>query len=247
MKVGSKFWNGKMPSIFITGANRGLGLEFVKQYLDADWRVFAACRNPEGADDLSALAKAHSELRIIQLDVSNFTAIANFPGQLDGAPIDVLINNAGVFGPKHKAENDPRQSFGSIDEGVWLDVVRTNALSPLKITEALLPNIKAGQQKKVVAISSVMGSISIGGPGVYAYRNSKAALNMTMQALAKDLADDGVITAALNPGWVKTDMGGPMASVEIEDSIAGMRAVIDSLTPDKSGQFIDYDGAALDW
>lgn len=236
-----------MPSVFVTGANRGLGLEFVKQYLDARWRVFAACRNPDGAEGLHRLAEANSELRIIKLDVSDFSGVANLPNQLEGEPIDVLIHNAGVFGPKQKAENDSRQSFGSIDESVWIDVLRTNALSPLKVTEALLPNVKAGRQKKIVAISSVMGSISVGGPGVYAYRNSKAALNITMQGLAKDLAGDGVITAALNPGWVKTDMGGPMASIEPADSIAGMRALIESLTPEKSGQFFDYDGAVLPW
>jgi NAD(P)-dependent dehydrogenase (short-subunit alcohol dehydrogenase family) len=236
-----------MPVVLITGANRGLGLEFSRQYCEAGWQVLATCRDPEGAAELHALGRIHPALEIHPLDVADFTTIDTFAERFSGRPIDVLLNNAGVFGPKTWADKDPRQDFGSMDYDIWAEVLRVNLMAPMKMAEAFVGNVAASTQKKIVAISSTEGSSPNAKGGIHAYRTSKAALNMLMQNLAPDLAPRGIVTAAFCPGWIKTRMGGPTAPLEAPPSIAGLRRVIDSLTPETAGKFWLWNGDRLPW
>ncbi|MFK7954817.1 MAG: SDR family oxidoreductase [Lysobacterales bacterium] len=237
----------EQPTVLITGANRGLGLEFVRQYLDRGWQVLATCRKPDQAASLKAVRQEHLTLRILPLDVADFSAVDELAEELDGSPIDVLLNNAGVFGPKPKAEKDLRQSLGHVDYSLWADIFQINTQAPVKLAEALLPNLLQGRHKKIVTISSTEGSIANAHAGLYAYRTSKAAVNMATALLAGDLNDQQISVLSLNPGWVKTDMGGPQAELELAFSIQSMLKVIDQLSLSQSGQFLNFDGSALAW
>lgn len=236
-----------VSSILITGANRGLGLEFVRQYLADDWHVIATCRNPDAATSLQELQATYNGLQIMPLDVADFAAIDALASELGGRPIDVLVNNAGLFGPKRQADGDLRQSFGHIDYDIWTELLRVNTLAPLKLVEALIGNIAASEQKKVVTISSRIGSIGETDAGLYAYRSSKAAVNMAMATLANDVSDMGITVITFSPGWVKTDMGGPSASLEAEESIARLRGLIAEQSLEDSGAFLDYTGESIPW
>lgn len=222
-----------MPSILITGANRGLGLEFAKQYAEAGYRVFATTREPKKADALLALAKKHSTLSVHALAPTESDSIAALVRELNGQPLDILLNNAGTGGGK-------QQSLGRIDPEAMLDTFEINCVAPLIMAEAFLDNVAKSQRKLIAALTSGMGSIAESGGGSYAYRASKAALNMSYKNLALDLNQRGIIVVVINPGWVKTDMGGVAAPVEPEQSIAGMREVFDGLTLADSGKFVDY-------
>lgn len=234
-------------TVLITGANRGLGLEFARQYLADDWNVIATCRNPATATSLQDLQANYNGLQILLLDVSDFAAIDGLASELGGRPIDVLINNAGLFGPKRQADGDLRQSFGHIDYDIWSELLRVNTQAPLKLAEALIGNIAASEQKKIVTISSRIGSIDETEPGLYAYRSSKAAVNMAMATLAKDVSDKGITVVTFSPGWVRTDMGGPAASLGAEESIAALRRLIAGHLLDDSGAFLDYTGETIPW
>jgi NAD(P)-dependent dehydrogenase (short-subunit alcohol dehydrogenase family) len=236
-----------MPVVLITGTNRGLGLEFTRQYCAAGWQVIATCREPAASPELGSLRREHAGLELHALDVADFSTIDQLAATLAGRPIDVLLNNAGVFGPRPVGDADPRQSFGSIDYDVWASVLRVNLMAPMKMTEAFAENVAASGQKKIVAISSSEGSIERAKGGIYAYRTSKAALNMLMRSLGRELAARGIITAAFCPGWIRTRMGGASAPLEAPPSIAGVRAVIEHLTPQTSGQFWLWSGEALPW
>ncbi|MEM1088934.1 MAG: SDR family oxidoreductase [Pseudomonadota bacterium] len=236
-----------ISTVLVTGANRGLGLEFSRQYLDQGYRVLATCRSPEQAIDLSGLGNDEDRLEVFALDVADFSAVDALAETLSGRHVDILINNAGVFGPKPKAERDLRQSFGHLSYDLWAEIFRINSQAPVKLAEALLPNLLAGSQRKVVNISSTEGSIAGANAGLYAYRTSKAALNMATALLAADLVNQNIIAAALNPGWVKTRMGGPQGVLEPEQSIASMRQVIEGLTMDDTGAFLDYNGDSIPW
>lgn len=234
-------------SVLITGANRGLGLEFTRQYLVAGCNVIATCRDPEAAVALQDLQKQHGALRVLALDVGDFDAIDSLATDLNGQPIDVLINNAGLFGPKRQADGDLRQSLGHIDYGIWAELLRVNTQAPLKLAEALLDNVAASAQKKIVTISSRIGSIGETDTGLYAYRSSKAAVNMAMATLANDVRNLGITVITVSPGWVKTDMGGPTASLEAEDSITRLRNLIAKQGTEESGAFLDYTGETIPW
>ena len=229
-----------MPSILITGANRGLGLEFAKQYAEAGYRVFAAVREPGKASALQALAKRHDALRIHELAVTDPSSVRALAGALADEPIDILLNNAGWYGPK-------RQSAGQVDFDGFLETLRINTIAPLQLVEAFLPHVANGERKLLVAITSGMGSIADSSGGFYAYRASKAALNMTFHNLALDLKAQGIISVVCNPGWVKTDMGGAGAQLEPHESIGKMRRIFDALTLDDSGKFLNYRGGTLPW
>jgi NAD(P)-dependent dehydrogenase (short-subunit alcohol dehydrogenase family) len=181
------------------------------------------------------------------LDVADFGAIELLAGQLTGEPIDVLINNAGIYGPKVRAENDPRQQFGKMDYDIWSEVIRTNTMAPLKMAESFVEQVAASEQKKMVHISSTLGSMARTDGGVYAYRSSKAAGNMVMATLAKDVAPRGIVVLVICPGWVKTAMGGKHAPIEIPDSIRGMRRLIANAKIEQSGMFTHFDGEDLPW
>jgi NAD(P)-dependent dehydrogenase (short-subunit alcohol dehydrogenase family) len=235
----------KSPQVLITGANRGLGLEFARQYLADGWRVIAGCRDLSQARDLEALQQGR--LRICALDVADHASIENAARTLDGEAIDVLINNAGVFGPRPRQDSDARQSFGSMHYGIWEDVLRVNLFGAMKMTECFVAHVAASEQKKIVAVSSVEGSIAQAKGGIYAYKTSKAALNMLMRNLAPDLAPRGIVTAAFCPGWIKTRMGGASAPLEAPPCIAGLRQCIAELTVEKSGRFWLWKGSELPW
>jgi NAD(P)-dependent dehydrogenase (short-subunit alcohol dehydrogenase family) len=226
-----------MPTVLVTGANRGLGLEFARAYARDGWRVIAACRNPGDCADLD---KVPGDVEIHRLDVVDHRAIDALARTLAGQPIDVLMNNAGVIGPK-------AQSFGSIDYAGWADTLSVNALAPVKMCESFADHVARSERKVMVAITSQMGSIADGGSGYYAYRTSKAALNMAMRSVAADLAGKGVKVAVFHPGWARTRMGGRGASVEPADAIAGIREIVERLTAADSGSFFHYQGHKLAW
>lgn len=236
-----------MFTVLISGANRGLGLEFVRQYLEEGCRVIALCRDVKKATELATTDSSRGKLEIYEADVTDFGAIRGLAGRIGDQPIDILINNAGVFGPKPQADGDMRQSLGHIDTDIMTSVYRVNALGPLVLTEVFLDQVLASEQKKVITISSVMGSVAETQGGLYAYRMSKAAVNMAMVNLAREMASKGIIAVSVSPGWVKTDMGGDQASISPADSISKVRAIIAGLGIEQSGSFIDFDGRIISW
>ena len=234
------------PTVLITGSNRGLGLEFARQYAARGWIVIATARQPEAADALNSLAAAHANVRVEALDVTSDAMIAALRSKLADQPIDVLLNNAGMLG-------DVRgQFFGKLDAETFTQVMTTNALAPLMIAEAFIENVMLSEQKKIVAISSRGGSFSEnrrGMPGAYFYKSSKTALNMLLRTLAQDLRGDGVTVLLLSPGTVDTRNMGIKSPrlVAIDVSIAGMIEVIEQATPEMSGSFIRYSGDIQPW
>ena len=227
-----------MPSVLITGANRGLGLEFTRQYAADGWRVFAACRDPAGARDLAAV---EGDVSAETLDVDDGPQVAALANKLSNQPIDVLINNAGIYGPKDVTRD-------TVVYDAWGQVFRTNAMSPLAVSAAFAANVAQGGQKKIITLSSIMGSIAENdSSGDFIYRSSKAAVNAVMKSLAGDLKSEGITVVVLHPGWVRTDMGGPDASIEAPESVTGMRAVIAGLKESDSGRFLNYDGTEIPW
>lgn len=229
-------------SVLITGANRGIGLEFVRQYLAEGYTVVATCRNKGAASELTALTgQAGPGLRVLELEVTDAASIKALAKSVAEQPLDLLINNAGVYGPKGAA-------LGQLEGSDWLQVFATNSIAPLQITAALLPNLKLAKQAKVVVISSKMGSIADNSSGgAYIYRSSKAAVNAAMASAAIDLRDDDISVGILHPGWVETDMGGANALIDTHTSVAGMREVIANLSLSGTGKFLSYDGTEISW
>jgi len=228
-----------MQTVLVTGANRGLGLEFARQYLKDGWRVIAACRHPEKAKDLKAL---DGERLVVKMcDVGSADGIAALAQVCRNEPIDLLINNAGVLG-REAAE------LGRIEARGFANTLFVNTVAPVLLVQALLPNLERGQGKTVANVSSQMGSIGrIAAGGRYAYRASKAGLNAAMKTLSIDLEPRGITVIVMHPGWVRTDMGGQNADIAPDVSVAGMRKVIAGLTPKQSGHFFNYDGAEIPW
>jgi NAD(P)-dependent dehydrogenase (short-subunit alcohol dehydrogenase family) len=231
-----------MPSVLITGANRGIGLELARQYAADGWRVFAAARNLTQADELKKLGKSHTDqVKILTVDVADAATLKNAASQVGDAPIDVLINCAGVYG-------GAQQRLGSMDYEAWLKVLDVNTLGPARVTETFLENVANSQRKLIVSITSGMGSLADNTSGGYiAYRTSKAALNMLTRSLAIDLASRGVTSIVINPGWVKTRMGGPQAKLTPAESVQAMRKVFADVGPAQSGKFFNYDGREYPW
>lgn len=240
-----------MPTVLITGASRGLGLEFVRQYAAEGWRVFAGVRSPQRASELQQLAaQADGRVTIHALDVEDHASIDALARELVAESIDVLINSAGTMGAGSFArEGRAFGKFGNSDFADWERVHRINVIGPMKMAEAFVGHVTRSSQKKIVTLSSILGSIgknSIG--GLYAYRASKAAVNAMMRSMSIDLAAaHGIAATALHPGWVRTDMGGPRADIDAVTSVRGMRRVIDELTPENAGKFWMYDGSKLPW
>ena len=232
-----------MPTILITGANRGLGLEFVRQYLCDDWHVIATCRKPEQAAELNALKTVSSgKVEIYALEITDNDAIHALAAKLEGTAIDIFIQNAGI---------DHDDGFRQTGFAERLQIFRINTLPVLILAEAFIDHIATGDQKKLIYISSLKASTteSAGhtGGGQYCYRASKAAGNSIIKALSFDLAAQGVITAAISPGWVRTDMGGPHAPLSPEESVTLVRQVISNLTPENSGGYFNQHGKANPW
>jgi NAD(P)-dependent dehydrogenase (short-subunit alcohol dehydrogenase family) len=232
-----------MKTLLITGASRGIGLEFCNQYATEGWRVLACCRNPGKADALSKLAARYPDLiKLYALDVTNQAQIEQLAQTLADESIDLLINNAGVFPAADK------RGFGQTDYAEWMAAFNINAMAPLKMVEAFVNQIARSKLKRIVTITSQMGSIDDNtSGGSYLYRSSKAAANMVVKSLAIDLKEKGITSVAFNPGWVKTDMGGPNAMIPVEQSVTDMRKLIAGLTPADTGKFIGNDGGVILW
>ena len=231
-----------MPSALITGANRGLGLEFARQYLADGWQVYAACRDPTSVSKLRPVAEGSDDkLRILAMDVTNPASIHAAATQLDGQAIDLLLNNAGIIGPRG-------QTIGNIDYEAWANVFAVNTMGPMRLSEAFVEHVARSDRKLIVTLTSGMGSIADNtSGGSVLYRSSKAAVNMVMRSLAIDLAPRGITCVVINPGWVRTDMGGLNASLEPSESISRMRRVIATLGPEQSGKFFNHTGREYPW
>jgi NAD(P)-dependent dehydrogenase (short-subunit alcohol dehydrogenase family) len=219
----------------ITGCNRGVGLELARQLSARGERVVATARDVDAAEELRAL-----DVDVHPLDVADPASVERFAAAVSARPIDVLINNAGVgvrSKPFEQVDFDEMQGFFAV-----------NTLGAMRVTRALLPGLRAGKGKKIVNMTSRMGSIGDNGSGgAYAYRASKAALNMVTRSLAIDLLDEGFVCIVLHPGWVRTDMGGRRAPTPPEESAGGMIRVIDGLRRQDSGEFFDYKGERVPW
>ncbi|MCS3902497.1 NAD(P)-dependent dehydrogenase (short-subunit alcohol dehydrogenase family) [Methylohalomonas lacus] len=228
--------------VLITGANRGLGLEYVRQYLADDWQVTAACRQPEKAHDLNALAASASDRLTVQpLDVTDDRQIDNLRASVAATPVDVLINNAGIFG-------QTRGGFGATDYAAWQQAFQVNVMAVMRMMEVFADAVAASRHKTIVNMTSKMGSIADNGSGgMVVYRSTKAALNAATVSAAIDLKPRDIRVVALHPGWVRTDMGGPNALIDAAESVTGMRRVIAELTTAQSGAFLDYKGQTVPW
>lgn len=222
-----------MRTVVITGGSRGLGLELARLYLAAGDRVVLGNRTPGGA-----AAETGADVR--PLDVADAASVAAFARSLAGVPVDILINNAGIIGPQ-------RQSSLDMDFEGFAETLAINTLGPLRVTQALLDNLRRAPSAKVAVLTSQMGSMSYAKSDRVAYRASKAAANKVAQCLATDLASEGIAVAALHLGWARTDMGGPHAAVDPVDSAKGLKAVIEALSVETTGRFWNYDGDQLDW
>jgi len=237
-----------MPRILITGANRGLGLEFTRQYSADGWDVIACCRTPDSAEELQALAAEQPNIVIETLDVSDFNAIDALAEKHAGQAIDILLNNAGIIGPFPTDEHIARQNFGTMDFSVFEDVMRTNTYAPAKMAEAFIEHVAASEQKKIINISSSVGSIGEMIVPAIAYASSKSALNRAMTIIASQIKDRGVIIGLFCPGYVKTRMDTyGYATVEIEESISLLRPMFDKLTIEDTGCYLGHDGRVIPW
>ena len=224
-----------MTTIMITGASRGLGLEFARQFYNEECRVIATCRNPKDANELNAIG----DIDVHSLDVTEDKSVAILADKLRGENIDILINNAGVIGQ--------RDGFGKLDYDIWAETMDTNVFGPMRVAEAFRDNVMNSKKKQMIFITSRMGSITEAVPNAYVYRSSKAALNMAVKCLSAELEEKGLIAVLFHPGHVQTDMGGQAAPVTPQKSIEGMKNQIVALTRDDNGRFLSYDGHQIPW
>ncbi|MDW7773869.1 MAG: SDR family oxidoreductase [Desulfobulbaceae bacterium] len=231
-----------MPgSVLITGSNRGIGLEFVRQFADEDWRVYATCRRPAEAEELRKIAGKKERVTLHRLDVTSREDIKAMSWELGNKPLDILLNNAGIY-----LEKDDVQ-VGGMRYDDWMRTFEVNTLGAVRVTEGLIKNIAAGRRRLVVVLSSHMGSIAdIESPGSYYYRSSKAALNAAMEGIAVALRQRDIGVQILHPGGVATRMG-PQDGISAEESVRGMRRIIDGFSMEQSGSFRRYDGSEMPW
>jgi len=226
---------GADATVLVTGANRGIGLEYARQLAAKGYTVIGTARSPDKAAALAAVAD-----RVEPLDVTDPASVAALAERLDGVAIDILINNAGIF---------ERQdvTLETVDFEMMERTFQVNTLGPLRVTKALLPNLRAGEGKTVVSMSSVLGSIENSSGRWYAYRSSKSALNQINRVMSEELGGEGFVFTVLHPGWVQTDMGGPSATYTPEQSVAGLVKVIEELGPADNGAFYDFQGKPIPW
>ena len=230
-----------MATVLITGANRGIGLELSKQYLQAGDRVLAYCRHPADAADLNTAAAASGgKLTVHAMDVGDGASITAGAKAADGAPVDILINNAGILGGTNQALED-------IDFDSWMEAFRVMTIGPFRVVQALLPNLRAAGGAKIMTVTSQLAASTWPFGGTYAYSSAKAGVNKVMQILAKDLKGDNIIAGMIHPGWVKTDMGGPGADITPAESASGIRKVIADLRAEDSGKFYKWNGDIHPW
>ena len=222
-----------MPTAFITGANRGIGRELCRQYAAAGWRVHAASRAPQDCAIIAGDVIAH------RLDLCDQAEIAALKTSLGGQPLDLIINNAGLWFPDV-------ETLDTISIASWEHYVRVHALAPLLVVQTLADSLRAGNAK-IANISSRSASSTLSDDKGYGYGSSKAGLSAITKSLSVDFAARGVVVLALTPGWVRTDMGGPDANLSVEQSVTGLRKVIDEAGTEQSGRFFAYDGEEVPW
>jgi NAD(P)-dependent dehydrogenase (short-subunit alcohol dehydrogenase family) len=228
-----------MATILITGTNKGVGLELTKIYAARGDTVYAACRDPAGA---SALAEVLGEVVILPLVVGDSGSVTAMAEHLAGVTIDIVINNAGMKGPEFEEQNTYAMDFDG-----WAETFNVNSMGPVRVMQALMPNLKQAEAAKVVTITSQMGALSLDMPAAHAYCASKAAVNKFMRLASIDLKKDGVAVGLIHPGWVQTDMGGPRADLTPQESAEGIVAVVDQLSMDSTGGFWKWNGETHDW
>jgi len=226
-----------MSTVLITGASRGLGLEFTKLYAARGDRVLACARTPD------ALARLEGDIHPHRLEVTDYEAVKTLARKLDGEAIDILICNAGIGGER----GSNAQDLGTFDPVLWRQIFEVNTLAPLMMAEAFADHVARSRERKLIAITSILGSLASNNGGRYFYRASKTALNMEWSCLAHELGPRGIICVALHPGWVQTDMGGPAAPLSIDQSVPAMVRTIAGFKPSDNGRFIQYDGGELPW
>ncbi len=231
-----------MKTLLITGANRGIGLELSKQYLEAGWNVIACCRKPDVAKQLNRLANDYpNRCSIKALDVKNVNQIKRLSEELKHQPIDILLNNAGVYGYS-------ATEFGETDSEAWDEAVAVNVLAPMKMMEFFVNHVAKSDNKIIASMSSKMASMDDNSSGgSYAYRATKAALNAVMVSASHDLRHLGITALILHPGWVRTDMGGPNGELSVEQSASMLKKILDNCTIEDSGCFFDIDGTIIPW
>ena len=227
-----------IETVFITGASRGIGLELTRQFLGQGYRVIATFRGQPSAQ-LSSLLPA-GELTLAKLEMTDGTSIAHLAKTLSGDKIDILINNAGVIGPTE-------QALETVNPQDWLHTFAVNTIAPLMLSRALLGQLRSSSSPRIVTLSSHMGALNSRGMGMYAYRTSKAAVNKAMQTLAAELKPEGIVACPIDPGWVKTDMGGDAADLSVEESASGIVHLVRHLTIEQSGTFLTWQGKTLAW
>jgi NAD(P)-dependent dehydrogenase (short-subunit alcohol dehydrogenase family) len=235
----------KEPTVLITGANRGLGLGLARVYLDSDWKVIAVNRGSSPV--LEKLIGGGLEIHLC--DLTDDSQLADLAESLAGQTIDVLINNAGRMARSgFVASEDSVQGFGNFNRSMWHDVFDINVFTAMSMAELFVDNLARSERGRIITISSMLGSMELNTRGgLYAYRASKAGVNAIMKSMSFDLADRGIIAITQHPGWVRTDMGGSGADIDIQTSAIGIKQVIDSLTPEDSGKFFSYDGSEMPW
>jgi NAD(P)-dependent dehydrogenase (short-subunit alcohol dehydrogenase family) len=226
-----------MPTVLITGASRGLGLEFARQYAAAGWQVHASCRDPESARALRDLASG-GKVSLHRLDVDDGASVAACAGETAADRFDLILNNAGVSGSRGAG-------FADMDYDSFAATLNTNVLGPMRVIEAFAGRLTG--EKKLVTVSSQMGSIARAAANSVIYRTSKAAANMLTRCAALELGRRGVIVAAVHPGWVATDMGGRGAALSPAESVGHLRRLIANLRPADNGGFFNYDGSPIPW
>lgn len=226
-----------MKNILITGANRGIGLMFAKSFSNNVDTVYTTVRDLNNCDELKKI----KNIEILELDLLDKNSIKSFCSEIKDIPLDLILNNAGTF-------QDEQMEETNLDSDLWLDEIMINAIGPMTLTQKLKENLMSGIEKKVVFISSQMGSVDDNySGGYYFYRTSKSALNSAAKSLAIDWKADNISVLMLHPGWVKTDMGGSKAKLEIEESVSSMLKVINTFDISKTGSFVNYDGKKLEW
>lgn len=229
-----------MATIMITGANRGIGFELTKRYAEAGNDVIACCREPKKADALNALAESVGKVRVCGVSVADGDSVAALKAAIGDEPIDLLINNAGTPGPA-------KQSALEIDFDGWADAFAVNTMAPFRMLQTFRDNLKAADGGKIITITSQMGAMDLNWPVMYAYCSSKAAVNKIMRMVSLELAADGTAVALIHPGYVKTDMGGEGAEIEVEESAAGIMSVIEGITLEGTGCFMKWNGEVHPW
>nr|VFK15314.1 MAG: Short-chain dehydrogenase [Candidatus Kentron sp. LFY] len=256
-----------MPTILITGANRGIGLEMTRQYARGGWAVLACCRSPHDAHDLRGLAarfdnppsgnallpgtpppdgtknRNTGSIQVYPLDVTHAARRAALSTRLQDRPIDILVNNAAISG------DWATQRFGQCRPDEWIEVLRTNVIAPMAMIQEFVDNVAASGRRVIVNMSSVLGSIARADhfDGRYLYGSSKAALNLITAICAHDVAKRGITVVALYPGWVRTDMGGPEGTLSVEESVAALYDTLADIGLADSGRFMDLHGATIPW